>query len=111
MRLQNEEGFNQQDAELFKTYREKNYQGHKKCPTAMAWNMHGNLLATAETTVKVWLFSEEHGLDKAAEINKAHDTNVDWAEFATPNLLGTLSRDAIKFWDVRESGKMTSLKV
>lgn len=77
----------------------------------MAWNTHGNLLVTAETTVKLWLFSEQHGLDKAAELNKAHDTNVDWAEFGTPNLLGTLSREAIKFWDVRESGKLTSLRV
>jgi hypothetical protein len=47
MRLQTAEGFNQQDWEIFKTFKEKHYQGHKKCPTALAWNQQGNLLATA----------------------------------------------------------------
>ena len=47
MRLLNEEGINVMDVEYFKNFREKHYQSHKKCPTALAWNCNGNLLATA----------------------------------------------------------------
>ncbi len=46
MRLQNEEAFNIQDMEMFKTYKEKHYGNHKKCPTALAWNTTGSLLTT-----------------------------------------------------------------
>lgn len=76
----------------------------------MAWNTQGNLLVTAEVNIKVWLFSEEHGLDKGSELARVHDTNIDWVEFATQNMFATLSREIIKFWDVREYGKISSLK-
>ena len=109
MRLQTAEGLDQHDYEYFKTFKDKQYQGHKRCPTALAWNRQGNLLATAENTIRIWQFSEEHGLDKLTEMTKAHDSNVDWAEFGTPNLLATLSKEAMKFWDIRE-GKANLLR-
>jgi hypothetical protein len=46
MRLQNEEGLNTTDVDYFKTFKEKHYAGHKKCPTVLSWNKDGTLLAT-----------------------------------------------------------------
>jgi WD40 repeat protein len=106
----NEAGFNLADVEMFKNYKEKHFQGHKKCPSAMAWNPSGSLLVTAENSIKTWHFLEDYGLEKAVEV-KGHDTSIDWAEFGTSHLLGTLSREAIRFWDVRENGKMNSIKL
>jgi hypothetical protein len=62
MRLQNEDGLNVKDYEYFKSFKDKSYLNHKKCPTALAWNTAGSLLATAELVVKIWAFSEETGL-------------------------------------------------
>jgi hypothetical protein len=54
--------------------------------------------------------SEEGGLEKNGEF-KGHDTNnIECAEFCNANLLGLLSRDAVKFFDVRESGKSALIK-
>jgi hypothetical protein len=78
MRMQNEDGMNCKDAEFFKSFRTKSYGGHKKCPTSLSWNSSGSLLVTAEALIKVWLLTEEGGLEKGAEM-KGHDGNVDCA--------------------------------
>ena len=91
MRLQNAEGINVPDADYFKNFKEKHHSGHKKCPSALAWSCNGNLLVTAENNIKSWHFNEEYGLEKGGEI-RGHDSNIDWAEFGTSQLLGTLSR-------------------
>jgi hypothetical protein len=62
MRLQNEDGLNLRDYDYFKVFKDKSYLSHKKCPTALAWNSAGSILATAELIVKIWLLSEEVGL-------------------------------------------------
>jgi hypothetical protein len=62
MRLTNEDGMNIRDYEYFKTFKDKSYLSHKKCPTALAWNTTGSLLATSESNVKLWLLGEESGL-------------------------------------------------
>lgn len=46
MRLQNEEGVNIKDLEYFKTFKDKTYPSHKKCPTGLGWNKSGSMLAT-----------------------------------------------------------------
>lgn len=110
MRHQNEEGMNLKDYDNFKGLKDKSYPSHKKCPTALAWNTQGSLLITSEVSAKVWQLGEEGGLEKIGEF-KGHDTNnVECAEFCNANLLGLLSRDAIKFFDVRENGKSTPIK-
>ncbi len=66
MRLQNEDGLNIKDYDYFKTFKEKTYPSHKKCPTALGWNTNGSILATAELIIKIWSFGEESGLEKAS---------------------------------------------
>jgi hypothetical protein len=110
MRVQNEEGMNLKDYEYFKTFKDKSYLTHKKCPTALAWNTQGSILATADSNVKIWLLGEESGLEKVGEF-KGHETNnIESAEFCNSNVLGLLSRDMIKFFDIRENGKSTLIK-
>lgn len=52
--------------------------------------------------MKLFTLSEEGILDKASEA-KAHDNNVDCMKFLNNNLLMTMTRDNIKFWDIREA--------
>jgi WD40 repeat protein len=59
MPLHNEEGINIKDEEHFKQFKERHYSGHKKCPTALAWSTDGNLLVSAETTIKIWNFNDK----------------------------------------------------
>lgn len=47
MRLTNEDGMNIRDYDYFKGFKDKSYLSHKKCPTALAWNTTGSLLATS----------------------------------------------------------------
>lgn len=110
MRLQNEDGMNIRDYDYFKGFKDKSYPSHKKCPTALAWNTVGSLLVTADSNAKVWLLNEEGTLEKNGEF-KGHDSNnIESAEFCNANLLGLLSRDMIKFFDIRENGKSAFIK-
>ena len=50
--------------------------------------------------MKLFSLSEEGTLDKTSEA-KAHDSNVECMKFLNNNLLMTMSRDNMKFWDIR----------
>lgn len=63
MRAVNDKGINIKDEEMFKGYKERQYAGHKKLPTALAWNYSGNYMITAESSIKLWAFNEVHGLE------------------------------------------------
>ena len=64
MRLQNQDGLNSKDYEYMRQFKERHYGQHKKCPTALAWNPDGTLLATAEQFLKTW-HCFESGLEKS----------------------------------------------
>lgn len=109
MRPINSEGLNSKDFEVLSSYKEKHFAGHKKAPSALAWNTPGTILVTAETAIKTW-FLNESGLEKGHEL-KGHDTNAEMVEFANSQILLSLGRDTLKVWDVRETGKMQQIKI
>ncbi len=61
MRLTNQSGYNTKDQAYFAQFQNRGYAGHKKASTA-AWNMEGNLLATGESSLKIWSFDPVAGL-------------------------------------------------
>lgn len=54
MKLTNKEGYNIKDTTYFQSFKSKQYSGHKKIPTAVAWNKQGTMLASAENVIKIW---------------------------------------------------------
>ena len=57
MRPINSEGLNSKDFEVLSSYKEKHFAGHKKAPSALAWNTPGTILVTAETAIKTWFLN------------------------------------------------------
>lgn len=70
MRLANQFGYNIKDQVYFAQFLNKGYAGHKKTSTA-AWNMEGNLLATGESSLKIWAFDPTAGLEFIVEARGA----------------------------------------
>ena len=101
MKIANKKGMNTKDYEYFQTFKEKSFGGHKKIPTTVDWNKSGTMLASAENGIRIWSYDDVNGLEKINDI-KGHDSLIDVLKFSTENMLGSLSREAIKFWDTRE---------
>lgn len=61
MRLANSTGYNLKDQAYFSQFQNKVLPGYKKNSTA-SWNMEGNMLATAENSLKIWAYHEINGM-------------------------------------------------
>ncbi len=62
MKLINKEGLNIKDVNYFQSFKTKSYSGHKKIPTSVVWNRQGTMLASAENLIRIWGYSDQHGL-------------------------------------------------
>lgn len=74
MRATNNLGYNIKDQAYFSRFQNKTYAGHKK-NSAAAWNSEGNLLATGETSLKIWSFDIQNGLELVIE-SRNSDGNI-----------------------------------
>ena len=61
MRSANQGGYNIKDQTYFSQLHNKAFPGHKKNSVA-SWNEDGNLLATGESTLRIWGFNYSTGL-------------------------------------------------
>ena len=60
------------------------------------------MLASAENSVRIWTFNESSALEKLHDM-KSHDNLIDCLKFSNDNVIGSMSRDLFKFWDIRET--------
>lgn len=56
MRLTNIGGYNLKDQAYFSQFQNRVLPGYKKNSTA-SWNLEGNMLATAENSLRLWAFN------------------------------------------------------
>lgn len=56
MRLTNIGGYNLKDQAYFSQFQNRVLPGYKKNSTA-SWNLQGNMLATAENSLRLWAFN------------------------------------------------------
>ena len=95
----------EKEQEHFKKFRDQVFQSHKHDVEDIDWICKGSMLASADSSIKIWKCKNNSTLQKDTDYSKAHQSTVESLSWhpRDPNILASSSNDdKLKIWDVRQ---------